>query len=98
MIVLQSTYTGTDDAVATLRSAHLEWLEQLVTDGLVIAAGRLEDGSGAAILGAGTDAAQLLREFEQDPYVTGGVATYAEVLTFPAAMAGDAVKAMDARA
>lgn len=98
MIVLQSTYTGSADEVAALRPAHLEWLQELIADGAVIAAGRLADGSGAAILGAGEDADALLRAFDADPYVSGGVASYAHVLTFPAAMGGDLVKQLDARA
>jgi uncharacterized protein YciI len=97
MIVLQSTYTGTADEVGALRPAHLEWLEELIGGGVVIAAGRLADGSGAAILGAGDDAAALLRRFDEDPYVSGGVATYAHVVTFPAAMGSDAIKHLDTR-
>ncbi len=54
MIVLRSTYTGTADEVGALRPAHLEWLDTLIAGGVVIAAGRLADGSGAAILGAVT--------------------------------------------
>jgi uncharacterized protein YciI len=97
MIVLQSTYTAAPDAVAALRPAHLAWLDELVAGGVVIAAGRLADGSGAAILGAGTDAEQLLRQFDEDPYVVGAVAQYAQVVTFPAAIGGDAIKRLDAR-
>lgn len=97
MIVLQSTYTGTADEVGALRPAHLEWLDGLIADGVVIAAGRLADGTGAAILGAGDDAAALLKDFDADPYVSGGVATYAEVVTFPAALGGDEIKRLDAR-
>jgi uncharacterized protein YciI len=97
MIVLQSTYTGTAEEVGALRPAHLEWLERLIGGGVVIAAGRLADGTGAAILGAGADAEALLRVFEQDPYVVGGVATYAEVVTFPVAMGGDQIKHLDSR-
>lgn len=97
MIVLQSTYSGSADEVGALRPAHLEWLDELVAGGVVIAAGRLADGSGAAILGAGDDAEGLLRIFDADPYVSGGVATYREVVTFPAAMGGDTIKQLDAR-
>jgi uncharacterized protein YciI len=97
MILLRSTYSGTADEVGALRPAHLEWLDGLVAEGVVIAAGRFEDGSGAAILGAGLDAAALLRAFDEDPYVSGGVASYAEVATFPAALGGDEIKRMDAR-
>lgn len=97
MIVLRSTYSGTAEEVGALRPAHLEWLEQLIGGGLVIAAGRLADGSGAAILGAGDDADALLRRFEDDPYVSGGVASYAHVVTFPAAMGSDQIKHLDSR-
>ncbi|MFT4035513.1 MAG: YciI family protein [Patulibacter sp.] len=97
MIVLRSTYTGSAEAVGALRPAHLEWLERLIGDGVVIGAGRFTDGSGAGILGAGTDAAALLRLFDDDPYVVGGVARYEEVASFPAAMGGDAIKQLDAR-
>ena len=97
MIVLRSTYSGTAEEVGALRPAHLEWLDGLIGDGVVIAAGRLADGSGAAILGAGTDAAALLRDFDADPYVVGGVASYAEEVTFPAALGGDEIKRLDAR-
>jgi uncharacterized protein YciI len=98
MIVLRSTYTGSAEEVGALRPAHLEWLETLIAGGVVIAAGRLADGSGAAILGAGDDADALLQRFEADPYVEGGVASYAQVVTFPAAMGGDSIKDLDARA
>lgn len=97
MVVLRSTYTADAEAVAALRPAHLQWLDTLIADGAVIAAGRLTDGSGAAILGAGDDAEALLQAFTSDPYVAGGVATYAEVLTFPAALGSDVIKALDAR-
>ncbi|MEN0014442.1 MAG: YciI family protein [Solirubrobacteraceae bacterium] len=97
MILLRSTYSGTPDEVGALREAHLEWLGGLVADGVVIAAGRFEDGSGAGVLGAGSDAAALLKDFDADPYVVGGVASYAEVATFPAAMGGDEIKRLDAR-
>lgn len=96
MIVLQSTYTAASEEVAALRSAHLAWLDRLIAGRIVIAAGRLADGSGAAILGAGDDAQALLRHFDDDPYVAGGVATYAHVVTFPAAMGGDTIKHLDA--
>lgn len=97
MVVLRSTYTADADAVAALRPAHLEWLEGLIAEGVVIGAGRFTDGSGAGILGAGTDAAALLRAFADDPYVIGGVAEYAELASFPAALGGDQIKALDAR-
>jgi uncharacterized protein YciI len=97
MIVLRSTYSGSADEVGALRPAHLEWLEGLITDGLVIAAGRLDDGSGAVIVGAGTNAAALIKDFDVDPYVAGGVASYEELATFPIGMGGDVVKQLDAR-
>lgn len=97
MVVLRSTYTADADAVAALRPAHLAWLEELIAEGVVIAAGRFVDGSGAGILGAGSNAEALLRTFEADPYVSGGVAEYAEVASFPAALGGDVIKALDAR-
>lgn len=97
MIVLRSTYSGTPDEVGALRAAHLAWLDGLIGDGLVVAAGRLEDGSGAAVVGSGLDAAVLLEAFEADPYVVGGVASYAEVVSFPVALGGDEIKRLDAR-
>jgi uncharacterized protein YciI len=97
MIVLRSTYSGTPDEVGALRPAHLEWLDGLISEGIVIAAGRFEDGSGAAILGAGVNATALLEAFDADPYVSGGVASYAEIATFPAALGGDEIKRLDAR-
>ena len=36
-------------------------------------------------------------DFDADPYVQGGVASYAEVVTFPAALGGDEIKQLDAR-
>lgn len=97
MIVLRSTYSGTPDEVGALRDEHLAWLDGLIGDGLVVGAGRFEDGSGAAVLGAGTDATALLEAFDQDPYVKGGVASYAEIATFPVALGGDEIKRLDAR-
>lgn len=97
MVILRSTYTAEADAVAALRPAHLAWIEDLIADGVVIAAGRFTDGSGAGILGAGDDGDALLRTFDEDPYVTGGVARYEVVAAFPAALGGDVIKALDAR-
>lgn len=98
MILLRSTYSGTPEEVAKLRPAHLEWIDEQIAAGAVIAAGRLTDGSGAAILGAGENADALLALFDEDPYVTGGVASYAHIITFPAALGSDAIKALDGAA
>lgn len=95
MIVLRSTYTADADAVGALRDAHLTWLSGLLEDGTVIAAGRLDPPTGAVILGAGLDADALLRTFDEDPYVSGGVARYEEVVRFEASAASDAIKALD---
>lgn len=98
MILLRSTYSGTPEEVGRLRPSHLEWIEEQIAAGTIIAAGRMADGSGAGILGAGADVSALLALFESDPYVTGGVASYEHVLAFPAAMGTDAIKALDGAA
>ncbi len=98
MILLRSTYSGTPEEVGRLRPSHLEWIEEQIAAGTIIAAGRVADGSGAGILGAGEDASALLALFAADPYVAGGVASYEHVLTFPAAMGTDAIKALDGAA
>lgn len=98
MIVLRSTYSGTPEEVGRLRPAHLDWIEEQIAEGTIIAAGRMADGSGAGIVGAGQDADALLALFADDPYVTGGVASYEHVVTFPAAMGTDAIKALDGAA
>lgn len=97
MIVMRSSYTASAEAVDEHRPAHLVWLQGLVDAGRVLGAGRLEDGTGAVILGPGTDAAALLELFEADPYCVAAVARYEELISFPLGNSvAPALKALDA--
>jgi uncharacterized protein YciI len=98
MIVLRSSYTAPLEEVNEHVDAHRAWLGNLVAEGIVIAAGRLDldPPTGAGIIGAGLDAEGFLDRFaKEDPYCIAGVAKYEIVLTFTAGSANEVVKALD---
>ena len=96
MIVLRSTYTAPLDQVNEHATAHREWLANLVAEGIVVAAGRMDPPTGAGFIGAGLDADGFLDRFNrEDPYAIAGVAKYELVLAFAAGSANEVVKALD---
>lgn len=77
--VLNITYTQPLDVVDQSRPAHLEWLGDLVNQGRILLAGRLESQGGAVLVAADMSAAEADALTASDPYVAAGVASYERV-------------------
>jgi uncharacterized protein YciI len=76
MFVVTLTYTAPIDAVDALVDAHRAWLRKGIADGVLLAAGRQVPRTGGVLLAVGTrDAVEAFAA--ADPFVTGGVATFA---------------------
>lgn len=71
----------TDDAAVTeaSRAAHGEYVKQLLDRGTLIEAGPWVDGSGALLIFAAEDRAELDAVIAADPYTTGGVIVRSDV-------------------
>ena len=74
--VLRSTYLQSPDVVEKTRPAHLEWLEQEVTAGRILLAGRLADGSGAVLVTGDMSEEDAQDIVDRDPYTSAGAARY----------------------
>ncbi|KUH82818.1 MULTISPECIES: YciI family protein [unclassified Mycobacterium] len=79
--VLKSTYLQPPDVVNQTRPAHLEWLENEVSAGRIVLAGRREDESGAVLITGDIDADAAQDVIARDPYTLAAVASY-ERLSF----------------
>ncbi|WP_326547378.1 YciI family protein [Mycolicibacterium sp. ND9-15] len=77
--VLKSTYLQPPDVVHQIRPAHLEWLENEVSAGRIVLAGRQEDESGAVLITGDIDAEEAQDIVDRDPYTAAGVARYERV-------------------
>ena len=77
--VLNITYTQPSEIVDQSRPAHLEWLGDLVNQGRILLAGRLESQGGAVLVAADMSAEEADALTASDPYVAAGVASYERV-------------------
>ena len=77
--VLNITYTQPLDVVDQSRPAHLQWLGDLVNQGRILLAGRLESQGGAVLVAADMSAEEADALTAGDPYVAAGVASYERV-------------------
>ncbi|WP_433307941.1 YciI family protein [Actinoplanes sp. CA-030573] len=71
-----SKYLVPLDEVAKVRDEHLAFLEGLVEQGVVVAAGRQDPPVGGLVLVDVADEARAFEVMAQDPYVRNGVAEY----------------------
>jgi uncharacterized protein YciI len=71
-----STYLVPLDEVAKARDEHLAFLEGLVAQGKLVAAGRQDPPVGGMVLLDVADEATAREVMTQDPYVLRGVAEY----------------------
>ncbi|WP_338674061.1 YciI family protein [Streptomyces sp. SCSIO 30461] len=76
MFVLELTYTAPIEQVDELLGAHVEWLEALYRDGVVIASGRKNPRDGGVLLAVGDDRARVEELLKTDPFISGGVGGY----------------------
>ncbi|WP_148716644.1 YciI family protein [Chitinolyticbacter meiyuanensis] len=61
--------------VAQWSTAHKQWIQAGIDDGIFLAAGSLEDAQGGAIIATGVDKRALVARVTQDPFVAHGVVT-----------------------
>ncbi|UUN30384.1 YciI family protein [Streptomyces sp. FIT100] len=76
MFVMELTYTAPVEQVDAFHAAHLDWLNRLYEEGVVIASGRKNPRDGGVLLAVGDDRARIEAIAAADPFVTGGVCTY----------------------
>ncbi|MFI2369297.1 YciI family protein [Streptomyces sp. NPDC018833] len=76
MFVMELTYTAPVDRVEELLDAHVEWLDALYEEGVVLASGRKNPRDGGVILAVGDDRARIEQIAAADPFVVGEVCTY----------------------
>ncbi|MFD7612639.1 YciI family protein [Streptomyces sp. NPDC059828] len=76
MFVLELTYTAPVERVDELLGAHVEWLDALYQDGVVIASGRKNPRDGGVLLAVGDDRARVEELIRADPFISGGVGEY----------------------
>ncbi|MBT2364487.1 YciI family protein [Streptomyces sp. ISL-10] len=76
MFVMELTYTAPVDRVEELLAAHVEWLDALYEEGVVLASGRKNPRDGGVILAVGDDRARIEQIAAADPFVVGEVCTY----------------------
>ncbi|MDT5009413.1 MAG: hypothetical protein QOH57_1030 [Mycobacterium sp.] len=74
--VLKSTYLKAPEIVDETRPSHLAWLEEEVTAGRLVLAGRQDDGSGGVLITADMEVNAVDDLLKTDPYVKAGVASY----------------------
>jgi len=71
-----STYLVPLDEVAKVRDEHLAFLDGLLAQGTLVAAGRQDPPVGGMVLLDVADAATAREVMSQDPYVLRGIAEY----------------------
>ncbi len=71
---VETTYTHDVDALAASRPRHREYLQALVADGRVAAAGPWTDDSAGFAIYRAADRAELDQLLAEDPYTLDGVA------------------------
>lgn len=71
-IVNYATYVRSPEKLAALKSAHLEYITQLLADGRLVAAGALTDGSGGLFIYETESLAAAEEIVAVDPYQAGG--------------------------
>ncbi|MEV0980176.1 YciI family protein [Streptomyces sp. NPDC049915] len=76
MFVVTVTYTVPLPEVDPYRPAHGDWLNDLVAQGLLLAAGRQVPLTGGVYLAASMPAEELYRILATDPYLLNGVAAH----------------------
>lgn len=77
--VLNITYLQPLDVIDQTRPAHLEWLNNQVTAGRILLAGRLESQAGAVLITSDMSAEEADAIAASDPYTQAGVARYDRV-------------------
>lgn len=83
MFVVTMTYTAPLVEVAPWRPAHGDWLNDLISRRLLLAAGRQVPSVGGVYLAAGMPVEDLDQILATDPYVLNGVASHSVVEFVP---------------
>jgi uncharacterized protein YciI len=84
MFICVLTYTASDEEVAALRPAHIEFLKAQHQAGHYIGWGRQASGRGGVIFAKGDDRAAIEAVKANDPYIIGKVATFEIIELNPA--------------
>ncbi|ATZ22238.1 hypothetical protein SLAV_01545 [Streptomyces lavendulae subsp. lavendulae] len=79
MFMVTVTYTASVDVVDRFRPAHGDWLKQLISQRLLLVAGRQIPLTGGVYLASEMSTEDLSRLLATDPYVLNDVATHSVV-------------------
>lgn len=82
LTVVQGTYTVPTDQVDEHRGAHLAFVDALIAEGALLAAGRTPDQRGSILIVRAPDGEAATAVLAGDPYLAAGVVTYASAGTF----------------
>jgi uncharacterized protein YciI len=74
---LTSTYLQEPEVVEHTRPEHLQFLNEEISAGRLLLAGRQEDGSGGVLVTADISTEDADDMVRRDPYTAAGVARYA---------------------
>jgi uncharacterized protein YciI len=91
VILIRLTYVKPIEEVDALRPTHLEFLNKGFAEGRYVLAGRQDPPVGGVVIARGDDLDAVAELADQDPYVTGGVATY-ELIRFKAGLTQDGLE------
>lgn len=81
MFIVILTYSVPFGQIDALLSAHYEHVDRLVQAGTFVLAGRRVPRTGGIFIARGVDRAQLEAILADDPFISGGAATY-EIVQF----------------
>lgn len=81
--MLTTTYVRPEEEVDALLAAHVDHLERQHAAGRFLAWGRLVPRTGGWVLARAADRAEVDALLEQDPFTSGGVATWTVVQLAP---------------
>ena len=90
MYLVLMNYVKPIEVVDELLPAHRAFLEENYRKGLFLLSGPREPRKGGIILAQAGSKGELAAVLDQDPFITGGAATY-EIIVFKATRAGKAL-------
>ena len=83
MFIVLLKFSSNKTSAKQFVQEHVEWLDQGMKDGFILAAGSLRPDVGGAILAHNISETELNEKLQQDPFITEDV-VQAEVMEFAA--------------
>jgi uncharacterized protein YciI len=83
MFIVVLTYTVPLEQIDVALPEHVAWLDEQYADGVFVLSGRRVPRTGGVILAVGTDADDLQRRLDRDPFGRRGYARYEVIEVSP---------------